>query len=104
MDALSGASSVPVPVPVPAPPAAADSPRRLVVPNVIAGEAPVVRKPGPTFADVLRTFDPTYRRIYGAELTVQQDKVLREMLACYTKVLGMHQWTCGDCDTRGRAA
>ena len=37
--------------------------------------------------------------VYGAELTVQQDKVLREMLACYTPVLGTHEWTCGDCDT-----
>ncbi len=99
MDALWGASSVPVPVPVPEPPAAADSPRRLVVPNVIAGEAPVVRKPGPTFADALRTFDWDYRRIYATELTVQQDKVLREMLACFTKVLGVHEWTCGDCGT-----
>lgn len=99
MDALWGASSVPVPVPVPEPPAAADSPRRLVVPNVIAGETPVVRKAGPTFADVLRTFDLDYRRIYAAELTLQQDRVLREMLACYTKVLGVHEWTCGDCGT-----
>ncbi len=69
MDALSGASSVPVPVPVPEPPAAADSPRRFVVPNVIAGEAPVVRKPGPTFADVLRTLTRTIDGTVGAELT-----------------------------------
>jgi len=73
--------------------------RRFVVPNMIDREAPVVRKPWPTFADVLRTYDPEYRRRYGAELTEQQDKVLREMLACYTPVLGTHKWTCGDCGT-----
>jgi hypothetical protein len=58
-----------------------------------------VSKPGPTFADVLRTFDADYRRRHGAELTEQQDKVLREMLACYTPLLGTHEWTCGDCGT-----
>ena len=56
----------------------------------------MVRKAGPTFADVLRTFDLDYRRIYATELTLQQDRVLREMLACYTQVLGVHEWTCGD--------
>ncbi len=88
MDALSGASSVPVPVPVPEPPAATDSPRQFVFPNVIAGEAPVVRKPGPTFADVLRTLtDPTVCAMERSSRE-QQDKVLREMLACYHKSAG----------------
>ena len=32
-------------------------------------------------------------------MTAQQDKVLREMLACYTPLLGTHEWTCGDCGT-----
>ena len=103
--ALYPAPSAPASAPVAAAPAeptpgtAAEASRRFVVPNVIDGEAPVVRKPGPTFADVLRTYDPEYRRRYGAELTEQQDKVLREMLACYTPLLGTHEWTCGDCGT-----
>ena len=105
LNALPQASDAPAPAPVaasppePEPRAATDTPRQFVFPNAIAGKAPVVRKPGPTFADVLRTFDPEYRRRYGAELTEQQDKVLREMLACYTPVMGMHEWTCGDCGT-----
>ena len=98
MEAQSKLSCAPAAVPAPAPPPTSETPH-FVVPNVIAGEAPVVGKPGPTFADVLRTFDPDYRRIYGAELTEQQDKVLREMLACYTPLLGTHEWTCGDCGT-----
>ncbi len=102
---LHPASRAPASAPVAATPpepgsrAAVASPRQFVFPNVIDGEAPVVRKPGPTFADVLRTYDRPYRRRYGAELTVQQDKVLREMLACYTPVMGTHEWTCDDCDT-----
>ncbi len=96
----SAAVASPDLLPAPGPRAVVDSPRVFVVRNVIDGEAPVVRKPGPTFADVLRTFDPAYRRRYGAELTVQQDKVLREMLACYTPVLGTHEWSCGDCGTQ----
>ena len=32
-------------------------------------------------------------------MTEQQDKVLREMLACQTPLLGTHEWTCGDCGT-----
>ncbi len=99
MAAQSAVSWAPVSVPAPAPPAAADASRQCVFPNVSAGEAPVVRKPGTTFADVLRTYEPEYRRRYGAQLTVQQDKVLREMLACYTPVMGTHEWTCGDCGT-----
>ena len=81
--------------PAPAPPA-----RVLVVPSVTAGEAPVVRKAWPTFADVLRTFDSDYRRLHAADLTVQHDKVLRELAACYTPLLGTHEWTCGDCGTK----
>ncbi len=91
--------SAPAADPALVPPVVVGQPGRYVVPNAIAGKAPVVRKPGPTFADVLRTYDPEYRRRYGALLTVQQDKVLREMLACYTSLLGMHEWTCADCRT-----
>ena len=95
------AASAPVAAsaPEPEPHAAAEARRRFVVPNVIDGQAPVVRKPWPTFADALRTDDRDYRRVYGAQLTEQQDKVLREMLACYTPLLGTHEWTCRDCGT-----
>ncbi len=67
----SAAVASPDLLPAPGPRAVVDSPRVFVVRNVIDGEAPVVRKPGPTFADVLRTFDPAYRRRFGAELTVK---------------------------------
>ena len=88
-----------VPDPVPAPPPPPPAARVLVVPSARVENAALVRKPWPTFADVLRKYGPEYRRRYGAQLTEQQDKVLREMLACYTPLLGMHEWTCGDCGT-----
>jgi len=70
-------------------------PRLVVLPNVFETCPPVVRKKSFTFADVLRRFVPDYRRLYA--VTEQQDKLLREMLACYTPVLGVHEWKCGDC-------
>ena len=48
-------------------------------------------------AEVLRTFGPEYRRHVGDRLTVQQDRVLRELLVCRTEVLGSHQWACERC-------
>ena len=93
-----GSRKAPV-APPPSAPAAPAPPRVLVVPNAIAGKPPVVRKAEFTFADVLRTFDAPYRSLHAADLTVRQDKVLREMLACYTPVMGTHEWTCGDCGT-----
>lgn len=62
LSALYQASPAPASAPVaasppePEPRAAAEASRRFVVPNVIEGQAPVVRKPWPTFADVLRTY------------------------------------------------
>ena len=79
------AASAPVAAsaPEPEPHAAAEARRRFVVPNVIDGQAPVVCKPWPTFADALRTYDRDYRRVYGAQLTEQQDKVLRDVGLLY---------------------
>ncbi len=74
-------------------------PRVLVLPNIFETRPPVVRKKSFTFADVLRRYDNEYRHRYEAELTPQQDKLLREMLACYTPLLGSHVWKCDHCDT-----
>ena len=52
-----------------------------------------------TMADVLRAFSSEYRRRHGLSMTVQQDRVLREMAACYTPLMGTHEWTCDDCGT-----
>jgi hypothetical protein len=70
-------------------------PSVMVLPNVFETRPPVVRTKSFTFADVMRRFVPDYRRLY--EVTEQQDKLLREMLACYTPVLGVHEWKCADC-------
>ena len=32
-------------------------------------------------------------------MTEQQDRVLRELTACYTPLMGTHKWTCDDCGT-----
>ena len=52
-----------------------------------------------TLADVIRTFGPEYRRRYGHIMTKQQDRALRELTACYTPLMGTHEWTCDDCGT-----
>ena len=70
-------------------------PRDMVLPNVFETRPPVVRRKSFTFADVMRRFVPDYRCLYA--VTEQQDKLLREMLACYTPVLGVHEWKCADC-------
>ena len=81
-------------------PGDADSAARpcvVVLPNIFETRPPVVRRKSFTFADVLRRFTPDYRRLYA--VAEQQDKLLREMLACYTPVLGVHEWKCADCGT-----
>ena len=50
-------------------------------------------------ADVLRAFAPEYRRQVGDRLTIQQDRVLRELQVCRTEVLGSHHWSCERCGT-----
>jgi hypothetical protein len=83
-------------------PGEADSDARppvVVLPNIFETHPPVVRRKSFTFADVLRRYDKDYRHRYAAELTPQQDKLLREMLACYTPLLGVHVWKCDHCDT-----
>ena len=52
-----------------------------------------------TLADAIRTFGPEYLRRYGHIMTEQQDRVLRELTACYTPLMGTHKWTCDDCGT-----
>lgn len=50
----------------------------------------------PTLADVIQTFSPEYRRRHNP-LPVQQDRVLRELMACFTRRMGTHEWTCDGC-------
>ena len=49
--------------------------------------------------DVIRTFGSEYRQRYWRTMTTQQDRVLREVAACYTPLMGTHEWTCDDCGT-----
>jgi len=44
-------------------------------------------RPALTVADVFRQFGPEYRSLHGRELTVQQDRVLRELMACRTEAI-----------------
>lgn len=55
------------------------------------------RPPALEIAEVIRRFGPEYRRQAGEQLTVQQDRVLRELLVCRTEVLGAHYWSCARC-------
>ncbi|MEK7751387.1 MAG: transposase, partial [Acidobacteriota bacterium] len=48
-------------------------------------------------AEVFREFGPEYRRQFGDRLSVQQDRVLRELMVCRTEVLGAHHWSCERC-------
>jgi hypothetical protein len=52
-----------------------------------------------TLAQVFQRFGPKYRQRYGRTMTVQQDRALRELTACYTPLMGTHEWTCQDCGT-----
>jgi hypothetical protein len=52
-----------------------------------------------TLADVMRAFNAPYRLRFGHTMTVQQDRVLRELMACYTPLMGTHKWMCRDCGT-----
>lgn len=49
--------------------------------------------------DVFRMFGPEYRQRFWRTMTTQQDRVLREVAACYTPLMGLHAWTCQDCGT-----
>ena len=60
-------------------------------------EAPQTRSASVTLADVIRTFGPKYRRRCGHTMTEQQERVLRELMVCRTTALGVHAWTCEDC-------
>lgn len=55
------------------------------------------RRPALEIAEVIRRFGAEYRRQVGGQLTVQQDRVLRELLVCRTEVLGAHYWSCEVC-------
>ncbi len=47
-------------------------------------------------ADVLSRFLPEYRKVY--QLTYQQEKACRNILACRSGQLGSQQWHCPSCD------
>ena len=57
-----------------------------------------------TLADVIRTFHAPYRTRFGHTLTEQQDRVLRELTACYTPLMGTHKWDVSGLWHRGGAA
>jgi hypothetical protein len=48
-------------------------------------------------ADIFRRFGPQYREQCGHSLSVQQDRVLRELMVCRTPVMGLHRWQCDHC-------
>jgi len=54
-------------------------------------------RPGAEVADVFRVFGPEYRWQVGSALSVQQDRVLRELMACRTEAMGKHVWGCDAC-------
>ena len=58
------------------------------------------RTPSVEVADVFRQFGPAYRQRTGAALSVQEDRVLRELSVCRTAVLGGRLWQCGGCGER----
>jgi hypothetical protein len=70
----------------------------LILPTSLDGQEQDQEK-SPTFADVIRTFGPEYRRRHGPTITEQQDRALRELVACWTPLMGTHAWTCDDCGT-----
>ena len=53
--------------------------------------------PRPTLAEIFRRYARRYRRQYGRRLTPQQDRALREIEACRTRVLGGHVEQCAEC-------
>ena len=53
--------------------------------------------PRPTLADIFRRYARRYRRQYGWRLTPQQDRALREIEVCRTRVLGGHVEQCAEC-------
>jgi len=58
------------------------------------------RGPSLEVADVFRRFGMDFRSQYGQygeTLTVQQDRVLRELMVCRTEVMGWHRWACDRC-------
>ena len=51
----------------------------------------------PELADVLRSYTPAYLEAFGATLTPDQRRVLRDLLRCRTAALGGHVEVCADC-------
>jgi putative transposase/transposase-like zinc-binding protein len=48
-------------------------------------------------ADVLRSYTPAYLEAFGATLTADQRRVLRDLVRCRTAALGGHVEVCADC-------
>jgi Putative transposase/Transposase zinc-binding domain len=48
-------------------------------------------------ADVLRSYTPAYLEAFGATLTLDQRRVLRDLMRCRTAALGGHVEACADC-------
>jgi hypothetical protein len=48
-------------------------------------------------ADVLRSYVPAYLEAFGATLTPDQRRVLRDLVRCRTAALGGHVEVCADC-------
>ena len=51
----------------------------------------------PEVADVLRSYTPAYLEAFGATLTLEQRRVLRDLVRCRTAALGRHVEVCADC-------
>ena len=50
-----------------------------------------------TLAEIFRRYAWQYRHTYGWRLTPQQDRALREIEVCRTRVLGGHEARCSEC-------
>jgi len=59
------------------------------------GPKAAARRPGPEVADIFRRHGPAYRESHT--LTPGQGKVLRDVIACRTSVLGGHLDVCDTC-------
>jgi hypothetical protein len=51
-------------------------------------------------ADVFRQFAPSYLAEYGADMPPSHVRVIEDILACHTEIMGGHVYHCQDCDKR----
>lgn len=51
----------------------------------------------PELADIVRRHGPAYRHTFGARMSADQLRALRDIAACRTPVLGGQRWCCPQC-------